>query len=337
MAIPVPGHARGVSRAERLTIADVASVLGFARHTVSRLRTRGELPPPVEASANIVRWRSADVKKCLLHEPDVDRVAGPCCRRRSEMSAHDMHAAFVRAVCENTDDNTPRLVYADWLEENGDPAHAEVIRLQCRLDNTSDWDADAEETCCRIDDLLSVHAGRWLRPLGLSLDNAEFSRGFVYSVKVTAAHFLESAEVLHRSAPLREVTLSQVTGLVGDIARLPVLGKVRSLHLICNDIEPEEAQALFASPYLQRLEHLFMPFSAIGDTGAVALAGSPSLRRLRVLDLSLSGIRRRGAVALAGSRYLRALEFLGLVENRIGPAGAMALASAPTWPIPRSR
>src|SRR6478672_4438581 len=36
-----------------------------------------------------------------------------------------------RAVCENPTDDTPRLAYADWLEENGQPERAEFIRLQC--------------------------------------------------------------------------------------------------------------------------------------------------------------------------------------------------------------
>lgn len=43
-------------------------------------------------------------------------------------------AAFLGAIREAPDDDTPRLVYADWLDEaGGDPAHAELIRLQCRL------------------------------------------------------------------------------------------------------------------------------------------------------------------------------------------------------------
>ena len=33
-----------------------------------------------------------------------------------------------RAVCETLADDTPRLVYADWLQENGQPERAEFIR-----------------------------------------------------------------------------------------------------------------------------------------------------------------------------------------------------------------
>ena len=52
-------------------------------------------------------------------------------------------AALLRAITAHADDDTPRLVYADWLDENrsdrkpspaaGPSARAEFIRVQCRL------------------------------------------------------------------------------------------------------------------------------------------------------------------------------------------------------------
>lgn len=38
--------------------------------------------------------------------------------------------ALLRAVCEFPDDDTPRLVFADWLQEHGEEARATFIRLQ---------------------------------------------------------------------------------------------------------------------------------------------------------------------------------------------------------------
>jgi uncharacterized protein (TIGR02996 family) len=37
---------------------------------------------------------------------------------------------FLRAICANPADDAPRLVYADWLEENGAEERAEFIRVQ---------------------------------------------------------------------------------------------------------------------------------------------------------------------------------------------------------------
>lgn len=41
--------------------------------------------------------------------------------------------ALYRAVCEHPDEDTPRLVFADWLEESGDPRRADFIRTQVKL------------------------------------------------------------------------------------------------------------------------------------------------------------------------------------------------------------
>jgi uncharacterized protein (TIGR02996 family) len=38
--------------------------------------------------------------------------------------------SFLPAILQNRDDDTPRLIYADWLEKQGDP-RGEFIRLQC--------------------------------------------------------------------------------------------------------------------------------------------------------------------------------------------------------------
>ena len=38
--------------------------------------------------------------------------------------------ALLRAICANPEDDAPRLIYADWLDEHGDPLQAEFIRLQ---------------------------------------------------------------------------------------------------------------------------------------------------------------------------------------------------------------
>ena len=45
--------------------------------------------------------------------------------------------AFLQDICGRPDDDAPRLIYADWLEEQGgaaDLARAELIRVQCELE-----------------------------------------------------------------------------------------------------------------------------------------------------------------------------------------------------------
>lgn len=42
-------------------------------------------------------------------------------------------AAFLAAIRDRPGDDLPRLVFADWLEEHGEPDRAEFIRVQCEL------------------------------------------------------------------------------------------------------------------------------------------------------------------------------------------------------------
>lgn len=46
---------------------------------------------------------------------------------------HPDQAAFLRAIRDNPDDDLKRLVYADWLEENGEEARSDFIRVQVEL------------------------------------------------------------------------------------------------------------------------------------------------------------------------------------------------------------
>jgi uncharacterized protein (TIGR02996 family) len=41
--------------------------------------------------------------------------------------------AFLQAILESPDDDTPRLVYADYLDEHGETDRAEFIRVQVAL------------------------------------------------------------------------------------------------------------------------------------------------------------------------------------------------------------
>jgi uncharacterized protein (TIGR02996 family) len=48
----------------------------------------------------------------------------------------DTEKALLAAIWAAPHDDLPRLVYADWLDESGDPAkaaRAEFIRVQCEL------------------------------------------------------------------------------------------------------------------------------------------------------------------------------------------------------------
>src|SRR5581483_12084459 len=120
--------------------------------------------------------------------------------------------AFLAAVVARPDDDLPRLIFADWLDEHGEPERAEVIRLQCAAAR-GDPDGDplrgypATSARQRMIDLETAHRAAWLGPLARMVWQAEVRRGFVEHVVLPARLFLTAGPELRRLAPLRGVTL----------------------------------------------------------------------------------------------------------------------------------
>jgi uncharacterized protein (TIGR02996 family) len=56
---------------------------------------------------------------------------------------HPEADAFLDAIFDHPDDDTPRLVYADWLEEHGRGNYAQFIRLQCAAAREKLWSEEA--------------------------------------------------------------------------------------------------------------------------------------------------------------------------------------------------
>jgi uncharacterized protein (TIGR02996 family) len=45
---------------------------------------------------------------------------------------------FLKRIEERPDDDAPRLIYADWLIENGQTLRGEFIQIQCQLARETD-------------------------------------------------------------------------------------------------------------------------------------------------------------------------------------------------------
>jgi uncharacterized protein (TIGR02996 family) len=116
--------------------------------------------------------------------------------------------AFVQAICESPDDDTPRLVYADYLDERGDP-RGEFIRVQCELARLPEDDERREDLEAKERELLRRHRREWLRPLRGLLSKCEFCRGFVEEGIAAADVFTRRADDIFRAAPLRRVRLTK--------------------------------------------------------------------------------------------------------------------------------
>jgi uncharacterized protein (TIGR02996 family) len=77
--------------------------------------------------------------------------------------------AFLAALAENPEDETTRLVFADWLEEHDEPDRAEFIRVQCALARLAANDPTRTELTRRETELFRQGAGNWLDRAALDL------------------------------------------------------------------------------------------------------------------------------------------------------------------------
>src|SRR5262249_6205373 len=118
--------------------------------------------------------------------------------------------SFLDAVCEAPDDDAPGLVFADWLEDNGQPERAELIRLQCRLAAMSEWDDGHDALVAREKELLAAHGKKWAKAAAKFTARLRLRRGFVEGMTMAAAKFLANADAIFATTPLRSLRPLQV-------------------------------------------------------------------------------------------------------------------------------
>jgi uncharacterized protein (TIGR02996 family) len=248
----------------------------------------------------------------------------------TQQGKNEAEKAFLDVIRERPDDDTPRLAYADWLNERGDP-RGEFIRLQCELAKAPQNPRRAE-MAAREGELLRAHQREWEKPLrDLGARGIIFDRGFPVRVDMESAAFLRNADELFVGTPIRELCLDlSAPGDIAAIAASPHLHNLTALTFFGHGtgIGDAGARALAESPHLRNLTTLSLDFTGIGDEGARALATSPHLNTLTTLSLWANAIGNEGARALAASPNLNNLTMLHLGDNHIGDEGARALAAS---------
>jgi uncharacterized protein (TIGR02996 family) len=147
--------------------------------------------------------------------------------------------AFLRAIRAHPDDDTPRLIYADWLDEHGDPAQAEFVRLQIELEPIRDQldQPRVRELAERESILLATHGHDWLGPAAELVGpypafGPVFRRGLPEMVCLSLGTFLERAAELFAACPtVREVCLYGVQGHEEELAMCSQLGQIETLEI----------------------------------------------------------------------------------------------------------
>jgi uncharacterized protein (TIGR02996 family) len=256
--------------------------------------------------------------------------------------------AFVQAIREAPDDDTPRLIYADWLEEHGRAERAEFIRVQCAWADPHTEESQAEALLDRAQALLSRNWEEWVGPLralvGLNASRrgevwlagdyhpdglSRFCRGFVDALSLSADTLLEQTPTLACLVPLRRLRLWGAGRRAAELAACSFLDGVTELDFpdyFDSSMTADGARALAQSPYLGRLTALSLYRNNVGDRGVEALARAPWFAGLQALNLSDNGVSSAAIRILASARAR--LTVLRLGDNAVGPEGVEVMVSA---------
>jgi uncharacterized protein (TIGR02996 family) len=277
-----------------------------------------------------------------------------------------MHSreGFLETILATPDDDAPRLVFSDWLEDHGDLARAEFIRAQCELATLSPRERGYRELAWRIEMLLGENRTRWIAELP-GLDGVEwldFERGFVSTVRVPEVKVLyRHDKAIAQAAPVFRIELTKLDESKNPrpegaapwvrILRMTGRGDLRTdehdtILAGITGIELTQMHEYHDSRWLTR--HASLP-----DLQTIRLQGSHTagqaiaswaidhgieLTRLEVgtrfVDYN-SGyfedptMGSEGTVALANAASFSGLEALNLNRQRIGPQGFQAIVSSP--------
>jgi uncharacterized protein (TIGR02996 family) len=269
------------------------------------------------------------------------------------------HSGFLEAINAEPDDDVPRLIYADWLEDHGEPERAEFIRVQCRA-ATLPWDDERDALEDRAEELLRNHEDQWLGSLGHAACRCEYRRGFIERLHPRPAEYPQSFDDLFRLGPNCTVCLEPIHGnapyaafdwldstrLVGldlagfsaeivvqCLARAGRLPRLRTLDLSLRAFPGilEETHDIWLDyvglEQMPCLQSLAMRYWELDDGRLDALIGTGILTGLKRLDLLDNPLADEGIQRLAFMPELAGLESLGVSE--ISERGVQWLSESP--------
>jgi uncharacterized protein (TIGR02996 family) len=229
--------------------------------------------------------------------------------------------ALLRAINDEPDDDNARLVYADWLADNGQPERGEFIRLQVAHAKAIRADRlfAGEE---REQELLSSHGDLWQAEYAMirGVTWSGFWRGFPGATVLNAGTLARNAKAIWDAAPVESVVIQKFDAKGASLPTCPQLNRVRILELrSVNSLRGDVAEALanlLDSPHLCGLWWLAVTgYSTLGLEATEAIARSESLKGLEMLTLRWCNINDDGALALAASPHLNNLRDLDLTGN----------------------
>ena len=115
---------------------------------------------------------------------------------------------LLNAIIAQPDDDAPRLVYADWLEENGSTARAEFIRIQCEMAKRELWEEEFSQLERQSEKLLEKHEEAWKKEIGVKKAHLYYRRGTIEQLTLSAKALFELDPEVLKSTPIKRVRIT---------------------------------------------------------------------------------------------------------------------------------
>lgn len=138
------------------------------------------------------------------------------------------YEALLATVLERPEEDTPRLVLADWLEEHGNGHWAELIRVQIAIANYPKSTAEdygmVQELQDQADELIGLRPREFVSERGIMVfHSAIWRRGFIEEIEIRWEEWLNAHTNMLSNLPIKIVHLMDAppvdvpgNGYIGD-------------------------------------------------------------------------------------------------------------------------
>jgi uncharacterized protein (TIGR02996 family) len=236
---------------------------------------------------------------------------------------------FLDEIQSDRGNHQPRLVYADWLEDHGDP-RGEFIRLQIEREKWPQNTTGDVLSAARESSLLEANIERWAAPLlelGIEKTAVRFRWGFIDAVGISSRTAASRIAAIRNHCPLlRRLYLHAASDWIDQISGSPHLGGLIQIGISGQLTSDGVQHFFFDTPGLETLKAIDFGQTEIGDAGLAALLAASQLRDIMALDLNACSITARGLRQILSWRLASHLEWLNLHHNPIGDRGGRLIA-----------
>jgi uncharacterized protein (TIGR02996 family) len=228
--------------------------------------------------------------------------------------------ALLAAILAHPGEDTPRLAYADWLDEQGGERNeqmAQYIRLAIEQDRPdvrynpfripfTQWSSAPERQRLRLlENHIQPHWQAVLKGRNKPLDEPnctfDFNRGFPEQVRAPAQLLIDRGDALVRLAPVQSLSVNLSAEHLRPLLERPWLKQIKELNLVATSAisVPPHWGEFALGPALPQLETVWMEAGSLTAEEAAALVKANPFPRLRRLQFGGVGLARSAPVLFA--------------------------------------